>query len=327
MSAGLAPVPLRGRYAPSPTGTLHLGNLRSALLAWLCARSQGGAFILRMEDLDGPRVRPGAAGQILADLRWLGLDWDEGPDVGGPYGPYTQSARDAIYLGALARLRARGLLYPCYCTRAELHAAQRQTSIASAPHAGDMPPRYPGTCRTLTDAQRRKFEAQGRRPSLRFRVPDDPITFTDRVFGPIAEQVSVTTGDFIVRRSDGLIAYHLAVVVDDALMGVTQLARGADLLPVTAPQRALAHALGYAPPREVIHLPLATDAAGARLAKRDAAAGVDALRARGLTPEQVVGALAASAGLWPQGEPATPRDLLPAFRLDKISRAPSPIMV
>lgn len=316
---------VRGRYAPSPTGALHLGNLRTALLAWLLARSAGGGFILRMEDLDAPRMRPGAAQSILADLRWLGLDWDEGPDVGGPCGPYIQSARDSIYLGALARLRTRGLLYPCYCTRAELHASRSATSIASAPHAGDLPPRYPGTCRQLSARARRAREAEGRRPALRFRVPDEPISFTDRVLGQQTEQVSVTTGDFIVRRSDGLIAYHLAVVVDDALMGITQVARGADLLAVTAPQRALALALGYPLPQEYAHLPLATDDAGARLAKRDAAAGVAALRARGLAPQRVVGALAASVGLWPAEQPATPRELLAAFDPARIPAQPSPI--
>ena len=315
----------RGRYAPSPTGALHLGNLRTALLAWLLARAAGGDFILRMEDLDTPRVRPGAARQILDDLRWLGLDWDEGPDVGGTYGPYTQSARQAIYLGELARLRAMGLLYSCYCTRAELHASAASHAVASAPHAGDQPPRYPGTCRDLTERERRAREASGRRPSLRFRVPEEPISFTDRITGPHSEQVSATTGDFIVRRSDGLIAYNLAVVVDDALMGVTQVARAADLLPVTAPQRALNLALGYAPPSDYAHLPLATDAAGARLAKRDASAGVAALRARGISSEQVVGALAASVGLWPEGEPATPRALLAAFDPARIGPQPSVI--
>lgn len=315
---------LRGRYAPSPTGALHLGNLRTALLAWLLARAAGGSFLLRIEDLDTPRVRPGAAAQILADLRWLGLDWDEGPDCGGPYGPYVQSARAAIYLGELARLRALGLLYPCYCTRAELHSAVRDTS-ASAPHAGEQPPRYPGTCRELSARERRAREAAGRRPSLRFRVPDAPIHFTDRIAGLRSERVSETTGDFIVRRSDGLIAYNLAVVVDDALMGVTQIARGADLLGVTAPQQALALALGYRPPSDYAHLPLATDVAGARLAKRDDAAGVAALRAQGMAPEQVAGALAASVGVWPANTPASPRALLAAFDPARISPQPSAI--
>lgn len=316
---------VRGRYAPSPTGALHLGALRTALLAWLLARSVGGDFILRVEDLDTPRVRPGAARRMLDDLRWLGLDWNEGPDIGGPYGPYTQSARASIYLGALARLREQGLLYPCYCTRAELHAPP--ASVASAPHADDLPPRYPGTCRALSDRERRTREAAGRRPALRFRVPDTPISFVDRLLGMQTERVDETVGDFIVRRSDGLIAYNLAVVVDDALMGVTQVARGADLLPVTAAQYALALALGYTPPREYAHLPLATDATGARLAKRDASAGVALLQARGFTAPQVVGALAASVGLCPAGQPATPQSLLATFDLARINPLPSPIVL
>jgi glutamyl-tRNA synthetase len=314
---------LRGRYAPSPTGALHLGALRTALLAWLLARSAGGDFILRIEDIDTLRVRPGATLTMLDDLRWLGLDWDEGPDIGGLYGPYVQSARQAIYLGALARLRAAGLLYPCYCTRAELHAPS--ASVASAPHAGDQPPRYPGTCRDLSGRERRARETAGRRPALRFRVPDEPISYPDRLQGPQVERVSESTGDFIVRRSDGLIAYNLAVVVDDALMEVTQVARGADLLPVTAPQRALALALSYPAPQEYAHLPLATDAAGARLAKRDAAAGLAALRARGYTAGQVVAALAASVGLWSAEEPATPHALLATFDPAHIRREPGGI--
>lgn len=302
----------RGRYAPSPTGALHLGALRTALLAWLFARAAGGAFILRIEDLDLPRVRPGAATAMLDDLRWLGMDWDEGPDSGGPYGPYIQSARGALYSGALARLRAAGLLYPCYCTRAELHSAQ-DAAIASAPHLTGAPVPYSGACRDLTASERRARGAAGRAPSLRFRASREMVTFSDRLCGAISERVSETLGDIIVRRSDGVVAYNLAVVVDDALMGVTQVVRGADLLGVTAAQRALALALGYEPPHDYAHVPLATDEAGARLAKRDAAAGLEDLRARGVTPEQVVGALAASVGLWPAGEPATPRDLLAAF--------------
>ncbi len=360
----------RGRYAPSPTGPLHLGNLRTALLAWLFARAAGGAFILRMEDLDLPRVRPAAASQLLTDLRWLGLEWDEGPDVGGPYGPYTQSARQTIYQAALARLRARDLVYPCYCTRAELRAqraahpaireagdaphissipnatdspnattyAQADTdeNVASAPHslpadlAGDGAARYAGTCRALTAAERAAREATGRRPSLRFRAPNTPFAFTDRIMGP-QTQNAADAGDFIVQRSDGLIAYHLAVVVDDALMGVTQVVRGADLLPFVAAQRALCLALGYAPPTDYAHAPLATDATGARLAKRDAtdatgaAIGVAGLRARGVTSEMALSALAASCGLWPSGVHSTQRELLTAFDPARIERAPSAI--
>ena len=314
----------RGRYAPSPSGALHLGNLRTALLAWLFARADGGSFILRMEDLDLPRMRAGAAARILADLRWLGLDWDEGPDVGGLYGPYIQSARQAIYEAALARLQARGLLYPCYCTRAELHNAQYMAHIASAPHATDTPtPRYPGTCRQLSQQERLTREAAGRRPSLRFRAPEQPITFTDRFAGELTVNVAETEGDFIVRRSDGLIAYMLAVGVDDALMGVTQIVRGADLLASVAPQLALYAALDYPPPAEYIHVPLATDAAGRRLAKRDTAAGIATLQERGVSPEQTLGALAASCGLWPASQPVTLDELLAAFDPAQMTAAPT----
>lgn len=315
---------IRGRYAPSPTGVLHLGALRTALLAWLFARAADGAFILRIEDLDLPRVRPGAAKTMLDDLRWLGLDWDEGPDAGGPYGPYIQSARGALYQAALARLRAAGLLYPCYCTRAELRSAQ-DAAIASAPHLSGAPLPYPGTCRDLSASERRARAAAGRAPSWRFRTPGQPIEFTDLLHGDIHEDVRATLGDIIVRRSDGVVAYNLAVVVDDALMGVTQVTRGADLLGVTAAQRALALALGYEPPREYAHVPLAVDAAGARLAKRDASAGVAGLRVRGVPPERAVGALAASVGLWTSNEGASPRDLLSGFSAVRISLEPSVI--
>lgn len=313
---------VRGRYAPSPTGTLHLGNLRTALLAWLFARSAGGAFVLRVEDLDHPRVRPGSASRMLADLRWLGLDWDEGPDVGGPLGPYTQSVRQALYAGALARLRERGLLYPCYCTRAELHAPSH---IASAPHGGDDVPPYPGTCRNLSERERRKREQEGRRPALRFRVPDGDIAFDDVIAGPKCERVAATVGDFVVRRSDGIVAYQLAVVVDDALMGITQVVRGADLLTSTARQLALFDALGYRRPRLFAHVPLALDTTGARMAKRDASAGIVEARKRGKDSPIVLGALAASAGIWPHGEPATPDQLVAAFDTRLLASTPTPV--
>lgn len=297
---------MRGRYAPSPTGELHLGNLRTALLAWLFARAAGGRFVLRVEDLDLPRSRPGAAQAMLADLRWLGLDWDEGPDVGGLLGPYIQSMRQALYVEAIARLRNRGLIYPCYCTRAEL------AQIASAPQ-GDEGPRYPGICRRLTASERAAREASGRRPALRFIAPEEPIQFEDLLCGTVSESVAATVGDFIVRRSDGIVSYQLTVVVDDALMGITQVVRGADLLTSTARQLALYAALGYLPPLEYAHVPLMTDAEGVRLAKRDAAAGVDALRAAGHAPGQVLASLAASCGLHPAETSTTPAELLAAF--------------
>ncbi|HEX8107550.1 MAG TPA: tRNA glutamyl-Q(34) synthetase GluQRS [Kofleriaceae bacterium] len=311
-----------GRFAPSPTGDLHLGNLRTALLAWLFARSAGGAFVLRVEDLDRPRVRPGAGAQMLADLHWLGLDWDEGPDVGGPLGPYTQSIRQALYAGALARLRDRDLLYPCYCTRAELQAL---AGIASAPQGGDDTPRYPGTCRDLSERQRRQREREGRRPALRFRVPDAEIAFDDHIAGPRREQVAASVGDFVVRRSDGIVAYQLAVVVDDALMGITQVVRGADLLTSTARQLALFDALGYARPQSFAHVPLALDPNGVRMAKRDASSGIGEARSSGLDHRVVLGALAASAGIWPPGETATPDQLVAAFDPRLITSTPTPV--
>jgi glutamyl-tRNA synthetase len=300
-------ISIRGRTAPSPTGDLHLGNMRTALLAWLFARQAGGAFVLRVEDLDRPRVRPGAAARMQEDMRWLGLDWDEGPDCGGPFGPYLQSERQAFYEAYLARLIAADLVYPCYCSRAEVARA------ASAPQgAGDEGPRYPGTCRSLSRAERRAREAAGRRPCLRFRAPDRLITFTDLVAGPVAQNVAEAVGDFIVSRSDGIPAYQFAVVVDDGLMQINQVVRGADLLSSTARQIALFAALGFAVPA-FGHVPLVLDAQGARLAKREQAAGVGALRAAGVAPERVVGALAASCGLCPPGEAVSVRDLLVAF--------------
>lgn len=309
---------MRGRYAPSPTGALHLGNLRTALLAWLFARAAGGRFVLRIEDLDLPRSRRGAAQALLADLRWLGLDWDEGPDVGGLLGPYVQSMRLALYDDAIARLREKGLIYPCYCTRAEL------AQIASAPQ-GEEGPRYPGICRRLTARERTAREASGRRPALRFIAPEEPIQFDDLLHGTISESVAATVGDFIVRRSDGIVSYQLAVVVDDAAMGITQVVRGDDLLASTARQLALFAALGYPRPRDYTHVPMMTDADGMRLAKRDAAAGLDALRAAGYTPGRVLASLAASCGLHPAEGSMTPADMLASFNSLRLNGYQTPI--
>lgn len=297
---------IRGRYAPSPTGDLHRGNLRTALLAWLAARRGGGAFVLRVEDLDRPRTHPGATARMIDDLCWLGIDWDEGPDRGGPFGPYHQSSRQALYAAALATLRAAGRLYPCYCSRAEL------ARVASAPDAlADEPPRYPGTCRDLGMTQRRRLEAAGRRPAWRFRVPEGMVRFTDGIAGPQAQDVAQTVGDFIVLRSDGIVAYQLAVVVDDGLMGITQVVRGADLLDSTARQIVLLQTLGYPLPTYA-HVPLLTDAAGAKLSKRDRALGLGPARAAGTAPAAIVGELAAGAGIWPSGVPISARALLAA---------------
>src|SRR5437763_6779339 len=293
---------IRGRYAPSPTGDLHLGNLRTALLAWLFARVAGGQFVLRIEDLDRPRVRPGSTERMLHDLRWLGLDWDEGPDIGGPYAPYTQSERQTTYNFYLHALLDAGLVYPCYCSRAEI------ARVASAPH-GDEGPRYPGTCRYLTQEQRRQHEANNRRPSLRFRVNDDRIvSFTDMLAGPIQQHVQQAIGDFIVCRSDGIFAYQFAVVVDDALMHINQVVRGADLLNSTARQILLYEALGFPVP-SFAHVPLMLDEQGKRLSKRSESTGLEPLRSAGYTPAQIVGQLAASCGLVNADESITPAEL------------------
>jgi glutamyl-tRNA synthetase len=306
----------RGRYAPSPTGPLHLGNARTALVAWLHARAAGGAFVLRVEDLDGPRVRPGAEGRILDELRWLGLDWDEGPDVGGAAGPYRQSACAARYAAALERLRAAGLAYPCFCSRAEVAAA------AGAPHGpADDGPRYPGTCRDLPPAEVARRSA-ARRPAWRFRVPEGPVPFDDLVHGSQAPDVQAATGDFVILRADGLAAYQLAVVVDDAAMGITDVVRGDDLLPSTARQLLLFRALGHAPPR-FAHVPLVVGEDGERLAKRHGALSVGELRERGAEPAAVVGLLASLSALAPDGARRAPAELVAGFDLARLPRGPA----
>ncbi len=306
---------VRGRFAPSPTGELHLGNVWTALLAWLHARQHSGAFVLRVEDLDLDRSRPGMAERQLADLRWLGLDWDEGPDRGGAAGPYVQSQRTARYSAALEALATRGLLYPCYCTRAEVRTA------ASAPHGPLERGSYPGTCRYLTDEQRQEHESRGRRPCLRVRMPERPgvIGFDDLVYGAVEEAIVGPAADFVVRRADGVYAYQLAVVVDDGAMGITHVIRGADLLSSTAQQIWLHRLLGYAPPR-FAHVPLLLGEDRHRLSKRHASLSVTHLRAAGAAPQQIVGALAHTAGMLPEGETAMPADLIGRLDLGRLPR-------
>ncbi len=328
----------RGRYAPTPSGPLHLGNLRTALLAWLLARHAAGRFALRLEDLDRLRVRPGASAAMLADLRWLGLDWDEGPNAGGPHAPYVQGERAAIYAEHLRRLQELGLVYPCYCSRADVARA------ASAPHGyaprgaataapardggetGEGSP-YPGICRDPARREGQRRRAGGRPPVLRFRVPEGPegvVRFEDGLYGPVTQDVARAVGDFVVCRADGVPSYQLAVVVDDALMAMTDVVRGADLLLSTPRQILLYRALRYPVPR-FLHAPLAVDESGERLAKRQGAVGLDPLRAQGFSPARVAGALAASAGLVRPGASATPRELLGVFDPALLSRDPSVI--
>jgi glutamyl-tRNA synthetase len=297
-----------GRYAPSPSGPLHLGNARTALLAWLQTRLAGGRFIMRMEDLDRSRVRPGCAKQIVDDLRWMGLDWDEGPDIGGETGPYEQSARDDIYAVALSRLREAHSVFPCFCSRKDIRQA------ASAPHGPDEPI-YPGTCRERDSA----FEEQVRRsPALRYRVRAGRIEVEDVVTGAIVQDLSRDVGDFVVRRSDGVFAYQFAVVVDDALMGVTDVVRGVDLCESTPRQLALLRELDLPAPR-YWHVPLMADDDGNRMSKRDGSESVMMFRARGGQPAELVGQLAASTGLCPLDTPVSAQELLSAHDLSSFT--------
>ena len=286
----------RGRLAPSPTGFLHVGHARTFWTAFERARDAGGTLAMRMEDLDQDRSRAEYAEAALEDLRWLGMRWDEGPDVGGPFGPYVQSERSELYRGAMEKLHADGWIYPCRCSRKDLAAA------LSAPHEGaaqqdpDDEPIYPGTCRALplhgaalraADSWRREEAGRESTANWRFRVPDgEAIEFVDENLGPQRFIAGVDFGDFVVWRKEDAPSYQLACVVDDAAMRMTEVVRGADLLKSTARQILLNRALGYADPRW-FHCALVTDAQGVRLAKRHDALSVRALRMRGMKPEEV----------------------------------------
>ena len=274
----------RGRFAPSPTGDLHLGSAAAALFCAAAARRAGGALVLRVEDLDTGRVVAGKAEAIVDDLRWLGITWQEGPDVGGACGPYVQSERRARYEAAIDALAARGLAYLCDCSRAEI------ARVASAPHAGDEGPRYPGTCRPHGMTAR----AFRRPPAVRLAVPEDDrarVAVDDAVLGTLHEHVGEVTGDFVLRRGDGVFAYQLAVVVDDLAMGVTEVVRGADLAASAPRQALLATLLGGAPPR-FVHVPLLLGPEGARLAKRAAGITLRDQRAQGRSGADLARAIA-----------------------------------
>ena len=289
------------RFAPTPSGRMHAGNVFAALMAWLGVRSAGGRLVLRIEDLDPRGRKPEATRLLLDDLRWLGLDWDEGP--------YYQSQRGDLYAETLRTLSDRGLTYPCFCTRAELHAA-------AAPHASDGTYVYAGTCRGLSPEEVERRRAQ-RPPATRLRVPADgdptgTISFDDLVCGRHEESLARECGDFLVRRSDGVVAYQLAVVVDDALMGVNQVVRGNDLLGSTARQIYLQRLLGYDQPAYA-HVPLLVAADGRRLSKRDLDLDLGQIRAREVGPERLLGRLAATVGLAEQGEHISADELVGRF--------------
>ena len=295
--------PVTGRFAPSPSGRMHLGNLWSCLLAWLAARSTGGGMVLRLEDLDPDRCRKEYCDQVMRDLEWLGLDWDGQP--------VYQSRRSDLYAQAFYALEEQGLLYPCYCTRA-------QRLAASAPHRSDGIQVYDGRCRSLTAEEREELN-RIRRPAWRIQVPQQDIQFEDLLQGPCREDLARDCGDFILRRSDGVYAYQLAVVVDDGAMGVTQVVRGSDLLSSTPRQLWLQEKLGLPHP-EYGHVPLLLSPDGRRLAKRDRDLELGMLQERYSAPE-LVGILAHAAGLIPEAAPVTPHQLLPLFSWEKLPRA------
>ena len=300
-----------GRFAPSPTGRMHLGNLFSALISWLSVRSRGGRWILRIEDLDPQRSRPEYVCQLEDDLNWLGLDWNEGGTGNrGVHGPYSQSLRGEFYKAALEQLNKAGLLYPCHCRRAEILATQ-------APHQSDGRIVYAGTCRPA-DFPTEDFRADLMQPvSLRLYAPNEEIRFTDRVFGCQSVNLSNHCGDFIVRRADGAWAYQLAVVVDDAQMGVTEVVRGSDLLLSSAQQIYLYRLLGVEPP-EFAHLPLICNADGVRLSKRDASMSMEALREK-YAPNQLTARLAHIAGIIPESvREISPTELISLFKWESI---------
>lgn len=297
---------MTGRYAPSPTGRMHLGNIFAALVSWLSARKEGGNWILRIEDLDPQRSRLDYARQIEDDLAWLGLDWDEGGiDGKGDNGPYCQSLRGEIYKEALDKLKSTGLTYPCYCTRADIMATQ-------APHESDGRVVYAGTCRPARLGGQEYDENRDKKErATRLFVPDRDIVFTDRLYGKQKVNLARHCGDFVLQRADGAWAYQLAVVIDDALMGVTEVVRGSDLLLSSAQQIYLYGLLGYPVP-QFAHVPLLCNGSGQRLSKRDSSLSMEELR-KEYTPSHLIGQLAYLAGILPEPFPISAQGLLPLF--------------
>lgn len=292
-----------GRFAPSPTGALHLGHLQTLLLGWLQIRAAKGRFVLRIEDIDRARTRPGASEAILTDLRWFGFDWDEGPDVGGPAGSYVQSAREELYREALARLPGT---YPCTCSRKEARAAAGQPD----PISGEWP--YPGVCRAGRSHP-------GRPESTRVRVDEQLVSWDDRWLGACAQDPSRACGDFILWSKADEPTYQLAVVVDDIAMGVTEVLRGEDLLHSTARQILLYRWLGAPVPR-FTHVPLRRDEEGQRLAKSRGSPGLGELREAGEDPRAVLGEVAVELGVLPEFVPVSPQDLVGPFVASEVGR-------
>jgi glutamyl-tRNA synthetase len=307
---------VRSRFAPAPSGSLHVGNARTALFSWLYARHHGGKFVLRVEDTDTSRVTEEAFRNVLEDLRWLGLDWDEGPEVGGPQGPYRQSERLPIYAETAGRLVADGHAYRCYCTEAELEERR-----AGALARGE-PPGYDGRCRALTESERAAFEAEGRPFTVRFRMPEREWLVEDLVKG----EVRFAPGqlrDFVIVRSDGSPVFLLAVAVDDLLMGITHVVRGDDLLASAPRNAAVIEALGGAPPAYA-HLPQVLGPDGKPLSKRHGSTSVDAFREQGFLPEALVNYLALLG--WSKDDRTTflsREELVESFDLSRVASNPA----
>ncbi len=304
-----------GRFAPSPSGYMHMGNLLAMLLAWLDVRAQNGTVIFRMEDLDPARSKPVYRDALAADLKWLGLDWDRGwpeePD-------FAQSERTAIYEDAFRALLARDLVYPCWCTRAERLAA------ASAPHPGEACADPGCRCARLTRRERAEREAAGLRPAWKLRAPDETVTIEDGHYGRFSQNLARDGGDFIVRRRDGVFAYQLAVSVDDMLMGVNRVVRGRDLLSSAPRQEFIIRALGGTPP-SYCHAPLLVSGR-AKMSKRLGSLSTEVLR-RESTPEALTGRLAFLCRLTETDAPVSPRELVPAFSWSRVTREDIPFEI
>ncbi len=300
----------KGRFAPSPTGRMHMGNVFTALLSWLSVRSRGGKWVLRIEDLDPQRSKVEHSRRIEDDLHWLELEWDEGGlDNSGDAGPYCQSGRHGIYERFLSRLKETGLVYGCTCTRADIMATQ-------APHQSDGRVIYGGRCRP--GCLPASYIEPHKPHSERLYVPDRMMTFDDVVYGRQSVNLASHCGDFVLRRADGAWAYQLAVVVDDAMMGITEVVRGNDLLLSTGQQLYLYDLLGFSAPR-FAHVPLVCNKAGQRLSKRDAGMGMDEMRLK-YSSEDIIGRLACMAGLIDEPQPVTPSALLDIFDWEKVRK-------
>lgn len=307
---------VRSRFAPAPSGSLHVGNVRTGLFSWAFARHHGGAFVLRVEDTDASRVTEEAVHGVIESLRWLGIDWDEGPDVGGPHAPYRQSQRTQIYRDTTDRLRQQGDVYPCYCTPEELEERRR------AALARGEPPGYDGRCRNLTPEERTAFEAEGRPFALRFAMPEREWVVEDLVKGEVRFGPG-TLRDFVIVRSDGSPTFLLAVAVDDMLMGITHVIRGDDLLASAPRNAAVIEALGGTPPRYA-HVPQVLGGDGKPLSKRHGSTSVEAFREQGIVPEALMNYLALLG--WSKDEKTTllsKQELIEAFDVERVSSNPA----